>query len=196
MNTWGELMLSAVHTVSEMTALGFGLDRDAFTKRSALGPHLLAPTGSDLGKHHNLDAIFAGFHYDLNFLTIHGKSRYPGLFVWRRDGSKVSVSVPDGCLLVQAGKQLEWLTGDAVHAGYHEVICTPATLKAIERQKAAGRPTWRVSSTLFFHIASDQTLEPLGKFSTEETRAKYPAMLAGDYVNEELKVINLKRTSQ
>jgi len=44
-------------------------------------------------------------------LTIHGKSRYPGLFVWLRTGEKISVSVPEGCLLLQAGKQLEILTG-------------------------------------------------------------------------------------
>jgi hypothetical protein len=43
----------------------------------------------------------------LNFLTIHGKSRFPGLFIWLRDGSRVPVVVPDGCLLLQArGKAL------------------------------------------------------------------------------------------
>ena len=49
------------------------------------------------------DRIIAGFHYDLNFITIHGKSRYPGLFVWTRDGQKKQVRVPDGCLLIQVG---------------------------------------------------------------------------------------------
>ena len=63
------------------------------------------------------------FHYDLNLLTIHGKSRYPGLFVWLRDGRRVAVRIPDGCLLLQAGKQLEWLTGGAVLSGTHEVSC-------------------------------------------------------------------------
>lgn len=61
------------------------------------------------------------YHYDLNFLTVHGKSRFPGLFVWRRDGRRVPVRVPEGCLLVQAGKQLEILTGGEVMAGMHEV---------------------------------------------------------------------------
>ena len=28
--------------------------------------------------------------------------------------------IPEGCLLLQAGKQMEWLTGGAVKAGYHE----------------------------------------------------------------------------
>ena len=40
-----------------------------------LGPHLLAPTGSDLAKYTEVNTIFAGWHTDLNFLTIHGASR-------------------------------------------------------------------------------------------------------------------------
>lgn len=28
----------------------------------------------------------------------------------------------DGCLILQAGKQMEWLTGGHVQAGMHEVI--------------------------------------------------------------------------
>ena len=50
--------------------------------------------------------MFAGYHYDLNVMTIHGKSRFPGLFIWLRDGTRVPVKVPDGCLLLQAGKQV------------------------------------------------------------------------------------------
>ena len=63
----------------------------------------------------------AGYHYDLNFLTVHGKARFPGLFVWLRDGRRVAVSIPTGCLLLQAGRQLEWLTAGHVRAGMHEV---------------------------------------------------------------------------
>ena len=33
----------------------------------------------------------------------------------------LQVRIPEGCLLLQAGKQLEWLTGGAVRAGFHEV---------------------------------------------------------------------------
>lgn len=36
--------------------------------------------------------MFAGFHYDLNFMTIHGRSRYPGLFAWLADGRRIAVS--------------------------------------------------------------------------------------------------------
>ena len=30
--------------------------------------------------------------------------------------------VPEGHMLVQGGKQLEWLTGGYIKAGFHEVI--------------------------------------------------------------------------
>jgi hypothetical protein len=43
------------------------------------------------------------YHADLNLLTVHGKSRFPGLHVWLADGRRVAVAVPPGCLLVQVG---------------------------------------------------------------------------------------------
>lgn len=78
-------MINAVNTVSEMSALGMGLQRGRFRELMEGGAHLLAPTGSDLHRY-GVGTVFAGFHYDFNFLTIHGKSRYPGLFAWTRNG--------------------------------------------------------------------------------------------------------------
>jgi len=134
MDGWGELMLQSVSAAAEMTAIGLDLPANTFTQLARFGPHLLAPTGSDLQKHDKIGTVFAGYHYDLNLLTIHGKSRFPGLYIWRRDGKKLPVSVPPGCLLVQAGKQLEWLTSGKITAGYHEVVCTEQTVNV--RQKS------------------------------------------------------------
>lgn|SRR5690606_25154487 len=184
-------MLDAVKTVSEMMAIAYGFEKDAFTKKMFQAPHLLAPTGADLSKHNKLGTVIAGFHYDLNFLTIHGKSRFPGLYVWLRDGTKVLVRVPDGCLLLQAGKQLEWLTGGDIQAGFHEVVICQETLDAIEKAKKEKRILWRVSTTLFSHIASDEILEPIGKLKTKENEKLYPATYAGDQVLSELKAIKL-----
>lgn len=47
-----------------MAAIGLGLNRNTFTKRMEKGPHLLAPTGSDLKKYKK-DTVFAGFHYGI-----------------------------------------------------------------------------------------------------------------------------------
>ena len=196
MDTWGQLMLQSVTTCAQMAAVGFGLPRDALSSLMELGPHLLAPTGSDLSTRSGWrtpGTVLAGYHNDLNLFTIHGKSRYPGLHVWLRDGTKMQVKIPDGCLLVQAGMQIERLTGGAVQAGMHEVVVLPSTVEAAERQEAAGRPAWRISSTLFAHVASAKTLEPLGQFATPEALEKFPPITAGEQVVSILKKINLAK---
>lgn len=68
-----------------MSAIGLGFHKSFFTDLMKGSEHKLGPSGSDLIKN-NVGAILAGFHYDLNFLTIHGKSRYGGLFAWLRTG--------------------------------------------------------------------------------------------------------------
>ena len=101
-----------------------------------LGPHLLGPTGGDLNRYNKVGTIFAGWHTDLNFLTIHGKSNYPGLSVWKRDGNKMAVKVPAGCLLLQAGQQFEYLTAGHVKAGFHEVVLTDKAAAAAQVSRA------------------------------------------------------------
>ncbi|CAJ0756619.1 48_t:CDS:2 [Entrophospora sp. SA101] len=126
----GDQLYQAVIKVVEMASVGFGMSANHLPDLTKKGPHLLSPTGSDLNKYGKLGTILAGFHYDLDFITIHGKSRFPGLNIWSRDGSeKIEVHVPDGHFLVQAGKQFEWLTGGNVKAGYHDVVVSEATIK-------------------------------------------------------------------
>ncbi len=113
-------------------------------------PNALCP-GVDLGKYGRLGSAYAGFHYDLNFLTIHGRSRFPGLAVWLQDGTRMPVSVPDGCLLIQAGKQIEWFTAGRVRAGMHEVrspldACASATGMGTCTHRAG--KTWHVRAHL------------------------------------------------
>lgn len=109
-----------------MAAIGMGLDKDTFASKMIGGAHLLAPTGTDL-KRYDVGTTLAGLHYDIALLTVHGKSRFPGLYVWLRNWKKVAVSIPKGCLLIQAGATFEHITGGYVLAGYHEVIYTNAT---------------------------------------------------------------------
>lgn len=151
-----------------MAAIGLGLSKDIFTNYMKGGAHLLAPTGSDLKKN-DIGAVLAGFHYDIAFLTIHGKSRYPGLYVWTRDNKKMKVKVPEGCLILQAGKTFEHITGGYVLAGFHEVIYTQETKDSYEKKKAEikdeERTIWRVSSTMFTHFRYDVDCSPLTELS-------------------------------
>lgn len=60
MNEWGNLLYSAVSTVSEMAADGLDLPRNAFSSLMKNGPHLLAPTATDLDKYGKVGTVLAG----------------------------------------------------------------------------------------------------------------------------------------
>ncbi|KAK0198865.1 hypothetical protein F5146DRAFT_1131814 [Armillaria mellea] len=229
MEKWGTSMKQAVENLADMASIGLGLpckdiprSREirvraatcaVFLLSSDLSgrPHILAPTASDLVKYGQKDTTLAGFHTDLNFLTIHGRSRYPGLHIWARStGKRISVKIPDGnYLLVQAGKQLEHISGGLIKAGYHEVVVNDRTLTVIEQRKREqpSRPLIRISSTFFWHLSSDYDLEPiptlaerskgiraahinLGKDDDGEA-VVYKPMKVGQQVQNELKHIAL-----
>jgi len=210
MNQWGTSMKNAVEGLTQMAAVGLGLPPNTFKDAGRYGPHLLAPTASDLRKYNALDTILAGFHTDLNFLTIHGRSRYPGLHIWARNtGKRIPVKIPQGnYLLVQAGKQLEYITGGLIKAGYHEVVVNERTREVIEQRKQQfpDRPLVRISSTFFWHLSSDFDLSPIPELAdkAKEVRAQqfnlgkdegeeveYPPLKVGEQVSNELKHIAL-----
>ena len=149
---------------------------------------------------YDVGTAFAGFHYDLNFITIHGKSRYPGLFLWTRDWKKMACKIPEGCLLMQAGIMFEWITGGYVLCGFHEVVYTEATKRVRDQniqttqEQGIKRSTWRISSTLFSHLRHDVDISPLPALShlyDAAALAKYQPMTAHDKLCEELRAINL-----
>jgi hypothetical protein len=232
LEAWGAQLLAATEAVAIAAAHGLKLQGGPRVLADLMqgGPHLLAPTGSDLSPENNLEegAVLAGFHQDLNFLTCHSKARFPGLFVWLRDGTRLPVKVPEGCLLLQAGKQFEHLTGGRVKAGWHEVLATKEALdlarqrlreeegeegqgEGDDNRRPMGARAWRVSSTVFAHVASDRTLEPLLPFAEatattsgggkendgeeeggeEAWRRRYAPVKAGAQVQAELEAIKL-----
>jgi isopenicillin N synthase-like dioxygenase len=200
MDKWGYMMVNSVFIVAEMAAIGMGLPADTFTSKMQGGPHLLSPTASDLLKF-PVGTAFASFHYDLNFITIHGKSRYPGLYLWTREWKRQPVSIPDGCLLLQAGIMFEQLTGGFVMAGYHEVMYSEQTREVVDRklkenEEGASNILWRISSTLFGHLRYDVDLSPLAELSHLHNKenmeaGKYQKMTAHEKLMEELRAINL-----
>ncbi|GJJ13360.1 hypothetical protein Clacol_007612 [Clathrus columnatus] len=206
---WGSTMKQAVNDLARMTAVGLGLEQTFFSEAAKYGPHILAPTASNLEKHGKKNTILAGFHTDLNFLTIHGRSRYPGLNIWARNtGKRIPVVFPkEGkFLLVQAGKQLEHITGGLIKAGYHEVVVNDATLAAMARRAEShpDRPQIRISSTFFYHLSSDYDLIPITRLTEkaaehdsgqllgfDEERTIYEPIKVGQQVQNELKHIAL-----
>lgn len=102
---------------------------------------------------------------------------------------------------MQAGKQLEHITGGLIKAGFHEVVVNEQTLAVVERRKAElpDRPLVRISSTFFWHLSSDFDLIPIPSLAEEAKRvraeqfnlgkdegeeAAYPALKVGQQVQK------------
>lgn len=181
-------------SLARMLALGYGLPEDTFTRLMEKAPHLLAPTGANMTRYAH-GTVLALAHYDFNGpFTLHLQSNCPGLIAWTADGIPFLVRVPEGCVLVQAGRGLEWMTGGCIMAGFHEVVRLPAADEFVrQRCLGAGRPGIRTTTTLFAHCASDQPLAVLPKFGrTAEQLAQYPDTTFGAYMQEELRALGLE----
>ncbi|XLT03120.1 hypothetical protein HN51_052471 [Arachis hypogaea] len=57
--------------------------------------------GTDLQNYGQEGIVLPGYHYDVNFITIHSESRFPGLNIWLRNGQMVEVKLSLRCLLIQ-----------------------------------------------------------------------------------------------
>ena len=99
----------------------------------------------------------------------------------------VCVSVWALLVSTKSFRQIEWMT-----SGMPEVVFNRRRGEAAAKAKADGKSLWRISSTVFGHLASDRWLEPVGHFATEAAKAEYPGMYVGDFVSKELESIALK----
>jgi isopenicillin N synthase-like dioxygenase len=99
------------------------------------------------------------------------------------------VKIPAGnYLLVQAGKQLEHITGGLIMAGFHEVVVNEQTLDVIERRRVEvpERPLVRISSTFFWHLSSDFDLTPIPSLVEEAKTARAGQLNSGKDKGEEV----------
>ena len=183
LETWGSKMLETAFTLSEILSIGFGWEKDTLRTMLKKGPHILGPTGSELGEYTNADIghVMTGLHDDTNLITVHGASRFRGLVCWTKQGDPFLVTVPKGHLLCQAGRMLQYITAGYAEAGMHEVVVLPELLEDVQMAKNEGRSTTRVSSNLFVHLASNQVLQPLGKFAETDDAIEYPPQYAGNF---------------
>lgn len=183
----GDCFMNVFDSLLKLLAEELGLEYNYFVDLCHQGNHMIAPTFSDFRKYNKKDTILAGFHSDISFFTIHGKSKFSGLNIWTRNNEKIQVSVPNGYFLVQAGKQLQYITGGYILAGFHEVVVNDKTIQQIQLAKENNQPLVRISSTFFGHINSDKYMEVLEQFRNEETLQLYPKVKEGYWLQNRLK---------
>ncbi|CAD8121029.1 unnamed protein product [Paramecium sonneborni] len=180
MNNWQFQLLRTTEQVLEILSLAFEEEKEFFYNNMNKATHLLSPIGCDLQKH-QINTRFSGYHYDLNFITVHTKSRFPGLFVWLPNGKRVELRIPEKTILFQPGKLFEFMTGGIYKAGYHEALLTEEAKKeSIKLNKK-----WRVTSTIFIMLNDNTILQPMNYFKNLNIQ-KYEAISVKEQFKKEL----------
>jgi len=97
------------------------------------------------------NAIWAGAHTDIDFLTILPRSTARGLQVLNKEGDWVDVIVPDDAFIINCGDMLENLTNGHFKSSVHRVV-------------DSGQGEDRYSVVFFVHPRSEDSLNPLPLF--------------------------------
>ncbi len=168
-------------TMLEALADYFGLAKDTFSVMMQGGNSVLRaihypPLGPDAPD----GAIRAAAHEDINLITILCEATDAGLEILTHDGEWVSVEALSGQLVVDSGDMLSRITNLKIPSTTHRVV-----------NPAEGRNKERYSLPFFVHPYKDCNLEVLECCTSAENPAKFPPILADDFLNQRLREIGL-----
>ncbi|MFN8276632.1 MAG: 2-oxoglutarate and iron-dependent oxygenase domain-containing protein [Chitinophagales bacterium] len=129
------------------------------------------------------NAIRAEQHEDINLITLLVGASAEGLQLLSKEGEWLDITAPEGCFVVNVGDMLQRLTNNKLRSTTHRVVNPP-------REKW-GTP--RYSIPFFTHPRGDMRLDCLSSCVDANHPALYPPISAGEYLNERLIEIGLKK---
>lgn len=129
------------------------------------------------------DAVRAAEHGDINLITLLMGASADGLQVLRRDGKWIPITALPEQVVVNVGDMLARHTNDKLRSTIHRVVNPP-------REKMN---TSRFSIPFFMHPRSEMDLSVLPGCVDAEHPKKYDDITAGEFLNERLREIGLKK---
>jgi isopenicillin N synthase-like dioxygenase len=133
--------------------------------------------------HEPASAIRAEQHEDINLITLLVGASAGGLQVLNKKNQWVDVNPDSDDIVVNVGDMLQRLTNNYLKSTTHRVVNPP-------------RDMWhtpRLSIPFFLHPVSQMDLTCLPRTVTTKSPAAYPPTTAGDYLDERLREIGLKK---
>lgn len=172
----GKHMLRAI-------ALYLGLDEFFFDDKIKNGNSILRPIHYPPITHEPESAVRAAEHEDINLITLLMGASAEGLEVLNKQGEWVGITALPEQLVVNVGDMLQRLTNNKLKSTTHRVVNPP-------------REQWanpRFSIPFFLHPRSDMRLDCLESCVTSDYQRHYEPISAGEYLNERLREIGLKK---
>lgn len=129
------------------------------------------------------DAVRAAEHGDINLITLLMGASADGLQVLRRDGKWIPITALPEQVVVNVGDMLARLTNNKLKSTIHRVVNPPRELMN----------TSRFSIPFFMHPRSEMDLTCLESCIDAQNPKAYPDATAGEYLNERLIELGLKK---
>lgn len=172
----GQSMLRAI-------AIYLGLDQNYFDANIHNGNSILRPIHYPPIVGEPKDAVRAAEHEDINLITLLMGASADGLEVMNKNGDYIAVTALPDHIVVNVGDMLQRLTNNKLRSTTHRVVNPP-------------REKWgqsRFSIPFFLHPRSDMSLNCLENCIDENNPKAYSDISGGDYLNERLAEIGLKK---
>ena len=129
------------------------------------------------------DAVRAGAHEDINLITLLIGASADGLEVLTASNEWLAIKAAHTDIVVNVGDMLQRLTNNKLKSTTHRVVNPPRELMK----------TSRFSVPFFLHPRSDMDLTSLPSTIDAEHPKAYTDMTAGEYLDERLREIGLKK---
>ena len=161
----------------------FELPRDTFSSMMSVGNSILRvihypPLPDDVPD----GAVRAAEHEDINLITLLPEATDSGLEILTREGEWLPVVSGPGQIVVDAGDMLSRVTNEVVPATTHRVVNPPEGSRAD-----------RYSMPFFVHPYPSCDLTVMRRFVTDGRPPKFAPITAGEFLDERLREIGLKR---
>ena len=129
------------------------------------------------------DAVRAGAHEDINLITLLIGASADGLEVLTRSNEWLPIKAGHTDIVVNVGDMLQRLTNNRLRSTTHRVVNPPREMMK----------TSRFSVPFFLHPRSNMDLTSLASCIDEQHPKLYTDMTAGEYLDERLREIGLKK---
>lgn len=167
----------------EAIAMHLGLNHDYFSGKIHNGNSILRAIHYPPIIEEPASAIRSEQHEDINLITLLVGASSGGLQVLTKAGEWKDAIPNENEIVVNVGDMLQRLTNNYLVSTTHRVVNPPKELWHIPR----------LSIPFFLHPRSDMDLTCLATCIKPGEKAAYPPITAGEYLNERLREIGLKK---
>jgi len=173
-------------TLLRAIAIYLGLEEDYFDDKISQGNSILRAIHYfpiDNPDEIPSDAVRAAEHGDINLITLLMGASADGLQVLRKDGKWIPITALPEQIVVNVGDMLSRLTNNKLKSTIHRVVNPP-------KEKMG---TSRFSIPFFMHPVSEMDLSCLENCIDDENPKAFENTTAGEFLDERLKEIGLKK---